>query len=147
MDKLNIIVFTDNEIVSDFCRDYWQIDENLKFENNVKLLAKDAELSQKQFFELVSDECDAQSTEIFCQLCNVPFIFKNRNDFSEIQRRLIWYSQNWLCEDCSNQKKIQEEQEKLIAKNNFRQLISQNYSSNPAEIDLEDLTLDDAVFA
>ncbi len=90
MNKLNIVVFTDNAIVSNLCKDYWQIDEDLKFENNVKLLAKEAELSTKKFLQLVNDECDAQSTEIFCQDCNVPFIFISRSDFLEKQRRLNW---------------------------------------------------------
>lgn len=146
MEKLNLIIFTDDEIVISLCKNYWQISEDLKFENNVKSLAKAAELSQKQFLELINDECNAQSTEIFCQDCEVPAIFKSRNDFLEKQRGLNWYLSNWLCEDCSAERKHQEEQKKLDAINRYRQLIKQNYSSEPAEIILENLFLEDALY-
>lgn len=146
MTKFNLIIFTDDEATIKLCKHYWLINEDAKFESNVKLLARKAELSQKQFLELINDVCDAQSTEIFCQDCEIPFIFKSRNHFLEKQRSLNWYLKNWICEDCSIIRSEREKQNESEALETYRQLIMKRYSSESYEILLEDLSLKDAVY-
>jgi len=146
MEKLNLVIFSADEVVSNLCKEYWNVGSDLKFNNTVKSLTEVAGLTQKQFLQLIIDECDSQSTEIFCQDCEIPYIFISRNDFLEKQRSLNWYLQNWLCADCSLERKRQEEQEKANKVNNYRQLITQSYSSEPAQIVLEALSLELAVY-
>ena len=146
MEKLNLVIFTDNESESELCKNYWRLNTDFRFDTNVKSLAQLAELSQKQFLEFVNDQCDAQSTEIFCQDCENPFIYQTRNDFLEKQRRLDWYIDDWLCADCESERRRLKEQREIAAVNNYRQLIRQRYSSEPAEVNLEDLSLEDAVY-
>lgn len=146
MEKLNLVIFTDDKIETELCKNYWQLNEDFRFDTNVKSLAKIAELSQKQFLELVNDQCDAQSTEFFCQDCSIPFIFQTRNDFLEKKRRLDWHINNWICINCSSERERQEEQKRLDKINDYHQIIAQSYSSESPQIILEDLSLKDTVY-
>lgn len=146
MSKLNLVIFNDDELVINLCQNYWELNQDSKFSKTIKEVTAESGLGQKELLKLIGDECEAGSTEVFCQICKSPCTFKNRNDFLEKQRQLYWYSQNWLCNDCELKKELEEEKERQDKINEYRNLIQKKYSYVANEVNPEDLSLESAVY-
>lgn len=148
MDKLNLTIKTSDSNLTNLCYKYWDTDDEFKFVYTVSALTQEFEMPKRQILNVVNDNCDAQSTEILCEDCSTPYIYQSRSDFQEKQRHLShsWSSNEWICLNCSKERKKLEQEEKLERLNQYRKLISERYSGIPNAINPDSITLEDAVY-
>jgi hypothetical protein len=148
MEKINLRILTDDGNNDALCKLYWEVTDDLKFAYTVTELEKTFEIKKKELLQVVNANSIAESTEIFCEVCETPYEFQSRADFQERQKYLKydWYSKEWLCEDCLLEREELKEQERVNKLEQYRKLIKESYSSEPNIIEITNISLEEAVY-
>ena len=135
----------DDEKLIEFCRQYWEVDDENRFVHTVASLASKLNLSSREFGQFVYTYCDAYAFDDSCSTCSACHIYTNRSDFTA-RRRRVEAGREWICEDCkaaeheriADAKRVQDERRYAVVK--------EHYEVKPHQFNIGELTLRDAVF-
>ena len=155
MSKLKVDILTNDEIIAEICRKYWNWSQVLEdFEGTVSSIASEYGLkSSYQVNQVVSSNSRAYATEIVCSICGKPYTFSSRSDFKQSH-----FHTNWICEECREDIQRQEaakhakrqEIEQLEQENRHkrqREIIQHQHSlQNRVSINVREIGLKDAVY-
>ena len=106
---MHLEIMTTDESMRSMCIDYWEHDWS-DFTYSVSKLAKKNNLIPNRVTKLVNENCIAESTEISCSQCFLPYIYENRQDFANSSGQ-----KEWTCEECKDVLRQTEEEQKIEA--------------------------------
>lgn len=107
---MELDIYDANATISDICHRYWETDANRHFKNKVAAIATEFELSTHQVQKIVKSSCTAFSSETQCHVCQEPYAYKNRQDYSALKE-----GQLWMCAECAEKSEEREKRDKINA--------------------------------
>jgi hypothetical protein len=158
---LQIEITTNDPDHAAICELYWQLDSDLEFVYSTKEIAKLADVDASKIISIVKKSCQASAKGCFCSDCFKPYVFSSRSDLRRHPRYINHSSENptfYLCDDCKlfrweaeqeDRQRQMEARRKVYenAQEEMRRKIRAAYDlSNRAPIDVNDLSLIDAVY-
>lgn len=146
MSLIQLEFLTDDEEIIKICEQYWDIDENLKFQQSVASIARTFGLKSSQISKFVAQYCEAKSTKISCSSCNAPYIYSNRSDFQYQQRSPN--TATWTCSNCEKIERQRRIEEQKTIEEQKRFLIREEFSlaKQNRELDIHSMSLENAVY-
>jgi hypothetical protein len=136
---------TEDEALIKLCQQYWEMDEEGRFVHTVVTLAREVNLSSREFGQMVNANCDAYTLDDICESCGGSRIYTSRSDFTQ-RRRYAEMGREWICEDCKAKERERAATAKREQDEQRRALVKEHYEVRQHEFDRDDLTLRDAVF-
>ncbi|WP_420627840.1 hypothetical protein [Candidatus Leptofilum sp.] len=146
MPLIQLEFLTDDDEIINICKDYWEMDENLKFKQSVASIAKTFGLKSNQTSKFVAQHCNAKSAKIVCANCNEPHIFSNRSEFQYQQR--YSNSATWICSNCERAERQRKIEDQKALEEQKRFLIREKFSIEKQNrtLDIHSMSLENAVY-
>jgi len=159
MIKLDIV--TDNKELASICELYWEVDPNLDFVHRVNDLAELSKIDKAKLPSVIREACNAYVTDWKCSVCERPFVFSGRSDFTRNRSSLLngsYRQQSFLCSECEKKRREKEIEERKLQEEaarkareaveiELRKKISDTYDlANRQPIDITSLSLTSAIY-
>lgn len=96
---MHLTILTDDEQIAEVCRDYWQLNDQGKFEYKVKAIAKRHGLDQYKLPQIVREASFISISEIACPRCGKEYRFCSR---CQLAGKLRFIKQ--ICSQCQAEK-------------------------------------------
>lgn len=94
---MTLEIYTEDPNYSAICREYWKINDDGEFSKKISEIAKNFGKAATDINKIVKEYCKLFSKDIFCELCEEPYPFEGRTDYSSKAFR-----GKWTCLDCKS---------------------------------------------
>jgi hypothetical protein len=140
--KIEIIFLTENSQVRELVEKYWEIDDKELFVTKTRDLAKSFGVPATRLNDTIKRSASAFALDKHCTNCKKPYPLGNRTDFD--QRH---YKKSWECDNCSQQRKDEENKRRLAVEEEKRNFIYKQFDPNLKQgRTLGDFSLRDAIY-
>ena len=141
---IEIEFLTNDEKLSQICRDYWNCDKNGKFELSVVQVAKVHSMKSGDVAKVAYSNCNAFDKEIVCNKCGESLVFDTRSDY---QQALRSPNQNGACPAChANEAELQKAQREALINERVNAVKEAFAFPSPTAPDIHALSFEDAVY-
>jgi len=108
MDKLEVILLTEDEQLVELCKLYWSLDDELNFVHKVSELAELFSDSLRNITSTVKKSCKLVVWDWYCEECGAPRLFSSRTDFAKIKNSLetgTYHQLSFMCANCQQKQR------------------------------------------
>jgi hypothetical protein len=140
--KIEIVFLTEDSNTKELILKYWEFDSKEKFTNKTRDLSKSFGVPATRLNDVIKRNSSAFALDKNCIRCKKPYPISSRSDFDQ-----RYYNKTWECNDCSQQRKEEENKRILVAEEEKRHLIHKHFDPNLKQgRTLSDFSLRDGMY-